>query len=183
MNKIIFWAATALLFFTPMKAMSIDGVMVSVGSGIDDSLIQYNSSRDMNQLSAGIFWQPEFSFSHGALGYADLTIEAYVSRLSGDKSLNIIAARPILTFWESESKARNWFWELGLGAAYLSERELKNTTLSTHAQFITLVGGGIVLDAEKRHKLSLRYNHYSNGYLKRPNPGLDTISLDWTYKL
>lgn len=181
--KAVFPVVIAALFTLCTSTRAIDGLMFNIGNGIDDSLIQYNSSRDMKQYAAGVFWNTDFTFKHGLLGYADLTFEAYAAHLAGDKSLNLVAARPVLTFWESEEKQRSWFWQIGLGAAYLSDKELTESTLSTRAQFITLLGLGIPLDAQRKQHLILRYNHYSNGYLKRPNPGLDTISLDWTFNL
>ncbi len=172
----------AMLSFCPFSLQAIDGIMLNAGTGMDDSLIQSNDTRGASQVSAGIFWNTETSYKNAVIGYGELNIETYFSHLKNKDSLNLISVRPVITFWGDESKERLWFWQAGIGLAYLDSKKFDSIILSSHGQFSTLLGLGVALDEAKKHQLTLRYNHYSNANIKLPNPGLDMISLDWSYQ-
>ncbi|WP_444997202.1 acyloxyacyl hydrolase [Aliikangiella sp. IMCC44359] len=157
--------------------------MTSLGWGISDGLIQSRSSVGTTQFSIGATWNTNQTFNHKLLGYGEFTVEAYASHLTNGDTINLVAVRPVISFWESTSKKRVWFWQMGLGLAYLDNKNIGDIELSTRGQFATLFGLGMSLDKNKRHTLTLRYNHYSNAYIKKPNRGLDTLSLDWHYRL
>ena len=167
------------LFVFSLNVKAIDGVMLSYGTGMTDILIQSKDIDEATHQAVGIHWGSEFNWQHDIFGYGELEYELYYSKVSLDQDVNIIAFRPVMSFWESTDKARSWYWQFGVGLSYFDSKTLLPIELSTNAQFATVFGLGMVLDKNFKHRLSLRYNHYSNAYLKTPNQGLDTLSLDW----
>ncbi|MGX5174975.1 acyloxyacyl hydrolase [Aliikangiella sp. IMCC44653] len=162
---------------------AIDGFLLNIGSGMNDSLIQYKNIQSAKQFSLGMFWETETTFQHALFGYSELEIESYWSKIEKqDESMQVIAVRPVLSFWQSPEKSQAWYWQLGVGLSYFNQRHLHPIELSSKPQFATVVGLGTTLDKQQKHRLTLRYNHYSNAYLKRPNYGLDTLTLDWHYR-
>ncbi len=178
---------TYLVFFSLPKAhaegLAIDGVMLSYGQGMTDALIQYKDISGAQQYSLGLFWDTDYTFQHDLLGHAELSVEAYWSKISKQQTMKVLALRPVLTFWESQQKTRIWYWQAGLGVSYFDNKHLDPIEFSSNAQFAMIFGIGMPLDKAKQHQLTLRYNHYSNGYTSRPNQGLDTLTLDWHYRL
>ncbi|TQV87724.1 acyloxyacyl hydrolase [Aliikangiella coralliicola] len=160
-------------------AFAVDGMMLNYGVGMSDALIQYKDITGAKQKSIGVFWNTDTTFQHGLLGYSELEFEAYAAEISKDQTMNLVAVRPILNFWESSSKARSWYWQFGIGLSYFDSKRLDPIEFSSNAQFATIFGLGFVLDDARKHRLTMRYNHYSNGYLSTPNQGLDTFTLDW----
>ncbi|MCW8876741.1 MAG: acyloxyacyl hydrolase [Kangiellaceae bacterium] len=179
MSRINFCLVSVIALFVCPQIRAIDGALISFGTGMDNSLIQSKSSSGSGQSSFGFFWNSETNFEHGLFGYGELEYEFYYSQVSEDQEINIIAFRPVLNFWESTAKERNWYWQFGVGISYFDSKILPPIELSTNGQFATILGIGMPLDKGQQHRLTLRYNHYSNGYLETPNQGLDTISLDW----
>lgn len=73
----------------------------------------------------------------------------------------------------------NWYWpmgpvegvfETGLGVAWLSSTELGPWQYSTHLQFSQIFGLGLKW---QDWQLGWRYQHVSNGNVKKPNNGQD----------
>ncbi|WP_185964372.1 acyloxyacyl hydrolase [Aliikangiella marina] len=158
--------------------MAVDGLMLSYGHGMNDALIQNQNISGASHQSIGLFWGSEYHFDHEWFGYSELEFEAYYSQIKLEQTRQIIAFRPILNFWGNKNQRRNWYWQFGVGISYFDDKQFMPVTLSTKGQFATMFGIGIPFN-QQQNRLTLRYNHYSNAYLKKPNPGLDTISLDW----
>jgi lipid A 3-O-deacylase len=63
------------------------------------------------------------------------------------------------------------YLELGLGGALLSQTTLGPRTLSTRFQFTEWIGVGV--DISEHFTVGMRFSHYSNAGIKKPNDGLD----------
>lgn len=88
-------------------------------------------------------------------------------------TMSQLSAVPMWRFWPSpESRL---FFELGIGPSLLSRKAFAGRNLSTNFQFADHFGLGYAIDAHTR--LGLRYSHFSNAGIKRPNPGLDIFQL------
>lgn len=174
------WLGVSLLSIGHvLPTQAIDGAMVSYGQGMNDTLIQHEDISGANYLALGLFWDSGYSFENDNLGYGEVEIETYFAQVQDQQTLNIVAVRPVINFWDSAEKKRPWYWQFGVGLSYFDRQQIGPVTLSSNGQFATIFGVGLALDSAQKHRLTLRYNHYSNGYLKKPNPGLDTFSLDW----
>jgi len=166
----LFWLSTGISF-------AADGLLLSYGTGMGDQLIQAKSITGTEQTSLGLYWRSESRppiFSSAQLEY-----EFYLSQLKHAQTLHIAAFRPVFNFWHRNADGPNWYWQFGIGISYFDGKQLDPVELSTQGQFATIFGLGMPLDTAEKHRLTLRYNHYSNGYTKNPNHGLDTLSLDW----
>ncbi len=171
----------AVISIFTSNAKAIDGIMLSYGTGMSDILIQSKDINEATHQTAGIYWNADFNWQHDIFGYGELEYELYFNKVTLDQTVNIAAFRPVMSFWESSDKARSWYWQFGVGLSYFDSKVLQPIELSSNAQFATVFGLGVPLDKNFKHRLSLRYNHYSNAYLKKPNQGLDTLSLDWHF--
>jgi hypothetical protein len=148
-----------------------------VGQGMSDTLIQSQSIAGADAWQIGIAQQHRLPVDAALFAGADFAHEVYISHISGRDSRKLIAWRPTVTQSIPNS---HYFWQLGLGLSYFDGKTMDTIQLSTRGQFALLAGFGFYLDENQQHSLSLRYNHYSNAYLKSPNQGLDYWSIDVT---
>jgi lipid A 3-O-deacylase len=91
--------------------------------------------------------------------------------LGQNKSLYQLSAIPMVKWWLGS----NWFLEGGIGATLISETQLGPKRYSTAFQFGDHVGVGFQIDA--RTRVGVRYSHFSNANIKKPNNGLDALQL------
>lgn len=70
-----------------------------------------------------------------------------------------------------------FYAEGGIGASFFSRTQFGNRNISTSFQFQDHLGVGFLLTRDT--SVGLRYTHYSNADIKRPNPGLET----WQFTL
>jgi lipid A 3-O-deacylase len=75
--------------------------------------------------------------------------------------------------WQSGA----FFVEGGIGATFFSRTQFGNRNISTSFQFQDHLGVGYHLTPAT--SVGLRYTHYSNADIKKPNPGLET----WQFTL
>lgn len=98
---------------------------------------------------------------------------------SGSRDPNSVwqfSATPLLRWtW-----ADRYYIEAGVGANVFSGTRFADKTISTAFQFGDHIGVGMHLNQSSR--LSLRYSHYSNAGIKRPNPGLNVLQLNYSYQ-
>ena len=88
-----------------------------------------------------------------------------------------LSAIPIFRYWPSADS--RVFYEGGVGATVFQHTHFAGKDLSTAFQFGDHLGVGYRLSADQ--SISLRLSHYSNADLKRPNPGLSTLQLTYTW--
>ena len=75
-----------------------------------------------------------------------------------------------------------WFAEAGIGINALAPvfRD-GDRQFSTAFNFGDHIALGRSFDSDRRKELSLRLQHFSNGGIKRPNPGINFIQLRYTH--
>ena len=86
-----------------------------------------------------------------------------------------ISAIPLLRYTWSE----RYYVEAGIGATAFSRTTFADKNISTAFQFGDHIGVGMFLNDNSR--LSLRFSHFSNAGIKRPNPGLNILQLNYSY--
>lgn len=177
------YIALVLKLIIANNAFAVDGVMLSYGSGMNDMLIQSEDISDAEHAAIGLFWESEIEWEHDLFGYGQLEYEFYFTQISHYQTSNGVVFRPLLNFRPTKDGQSQWYWQFGVGLSYFDSKSFDPIEFSTNGQFATLFGIGTYLDKDLNHRLTLRYNHYSNAYLVKPNPGLDTISLDWHIRL
>lgn len=72
--------------------------------------------------------------------------------------------------------------ELGIGAHVLSQTRYSDKRLSTMFQFGDHLGAGFAFGEGGRFTLTYRFQHLSNGGIKRPNPGIEFHILQLAYR-
>ncbi|WP_144639741.1 acyloxyacyl hydrolase [Bordetella genomosp. 13] len=86
------------------------------------------------------------------------------------------SAIPMFRWWTGE----RFYLEAGIGATVFSHTTFADKTISTAFQFGDHVGAGFLLNDSSR--IGLRYSHFSNASIKRPNPGLNVLQLTYLYQ-
>ena len=124
------------------------------------------------------FWNHEFSGEWGrleAVGEFSLAYwKAEGSRSPG--SMWQLGATPFLRWWTSD----RFFIEAGIGVNGFSRTKFADKTISTAFQFGDHIGVGYQLTQNSR--LGLRFSHFSNASIKRPNPGLNVLQASYIYQ-
>lgn len=85
-----------------------------------------------------------------------------------------LSATPFLRWTWSD----RYYVEAGVGATVFSHASFADKNLSTAFQFGDHIGVGMFVTPASR--LSLRFSHYSNAGIKRPNPGLNVLQLNYS---
>lgn len=144
------------------------GLRLGYGTDYDKATLVYETPK---------LWG--YRFQNG-WGRVDLDIELGLSywkaRRGRPDSMGQISAIPMLRWWPNDS----FYLEAGSGPTVLSRSQFADYDLSTRFQFGSHLGLGFL--AGKAHRIGLRYSHYSNADIKKPNPGLDLFELAYTYQ-
>ena len=180
-------AILALLLLTSI-ANAEQALIVGIGKGMDNTLIQSHPISNVEQTELSWAYKLEDVdelAEWGLIGHFEWWFQAGYAHLSGahfgDKVTNHIAQiKPILR-WYPNAKAGQLFYEAGVGVAYLSKKDFKQIHMPTTLNFAVHAAAGWKFS--DLMSLSLRYSHFSNGYINTPNPGLDYMSLNlhWAF--
>ncbi|EWM51682.1 lipid A 3-O-deacylase family protein [Bordetella holmesii 30539] len=73
-----------------------------------------------------------------------------------------------------------FYLEAGVGATVFSHTSFADKRIGSAFQFGDHVGLGFLLTQNSR--VGVRYSHFSNANIKKPNPGLDVVQLTYTYQ-
>jgi len=85
-------------------------------------------------------------------------------------------ATPMFRWWTNDI----FYLEAGIGATAFTSTHFADKQISTAFQFGDHIGLGFLLTPNNR--VGVRYSHFSNANIKRPNPGLDIVQLTYTYQ-
>lgn len=85
-------------------------------------------------------------------------------------------AIPMFRWWATD----RFYLEAGIGATVFSSTHFADKSIGSAFQFGDHVGMGFLLTPSSR--VGLRYSHFSNANIKKPNPGLDVVQLTYTYQ-
>lgn len=178
-------APSTLLAFTVLCSLFVTStaraeqeLILSAGKGLDDALIQQHSISGAEM--AGINYSYLFSNYEGGIGLWQWWAQGSYSHLRLDyrgenQRQNIFELKPVLR-WYPQKEAYGLFGEVGVGAAYLTNKDFGDIHLTTKPNFALHFAAGYRL--RSGYTLSLRYSHFSNAYTNTPNPGFDFASLN-----
>jgi len=93
-----------------------------------------------------------------------------------DQNVWQVSAVPYLRY----SWSNGVYADVGIGVSFFNHTQLADRNISTAFQFSDNIGIGYRLGPNTT--IAYRYSHYSNGGIKRPNPGLDVQSLIISHK-
>ncbi len=118
----------------------------------------------------------ELPWRHVFAGGSELVLlaEGSVGRVWQDSDQAWLATLSPLLQWRFPREAATPFVEAGIGGALFSRDRLGPVGLGQHFQFMDRLGAGVDFDD---WRLVLRYLHYSQADMSKPNDGLDLIEL------
>ncbi len=129
-------------------------------------------------------WQSDALWTHDyGSQRLDLSLEASVGRVFGPAGkpgspLWHLGLTPFLRWWFTPDTAV----EAGIGANVFSGTYIGSKTISTAYQFGDSLGLYHRI-ADTPWGVGLRFTHYSNADIKRPNPGQNYLQLRLSYEL
>ncbi len=171
-------------FMTFSQIVTAESSITLIGGiGMDSTLIQSRSISSAKVVGLGyqipldlkwtipILGQPQYFLSFDALHIkSDASVES--------ERLNITVIKPVMRFYLSVSEEARFYYQVGVGLSYFSQQRFEDIRFSASWKFATQFMLGWHLDKAKRFSLTSGYNHFSNGYLNQPNPGLDFFSVE-----
>ena len=89
------------------------------------------------------------------------------------------ALSPVLTFPMARIFDTEILGEFGIGVSLLDDTKFAGKNVSTHYQFEDRLG--LIAKLSAKDSINLRYLHYSNAGFKKPNPGLDFVSIGYSH--
>ena len=161
-----------------VSVFAVDSVSVEAGVG---------EQVQMMRLGAQWNWGSRWFQSNGSHlgGYWDLTIAQWRGNryqdISGQhQNLTNIGLTPVFR-WQQDSK-KGAYIEAGVGLNMLSDHYDNNgRRFSTRFQFGDHLGVGYVFN--NKIDIGLKVQHFSNGSIKKPNPGENFVVLRASYPL
>jgi lipid A 3-O-deacylase len=84
--------------------------------------------------------------------------------------------------WWTTQFSESWgrLVEAGIGATAFTSTRFANKSISTAFQLGDHAGLGFLVAPNQR--LGIRYSHFSNADMKKPNPGLDVVQMTYSYQ-
>ena len=155
----------------------IDSASLELGSGAKVQMIRFGAQSD---------WSRRWFASNGwhLGGYWDLSLgqwraNAYRNQEGQHQNITDLGFTPVFRYQRDDQKG--WYAEGGVGANLLSE--LYNNDqhrLSTAFQFGDHIGAGYVFD--QQWEVGIKFQHFSNASIKRPNSGANFFLLKLSHR-
>jgi hypothetical protein len=163
------FAALALAAALPMSAQAVDGWSVEGGSG-----------NGINVWRVGAQWNWDKRFFQGKEWHVRPYWDAQIGRWKGASSITDISLTP--TFRLKQLNGRGIYLEGAIGFHYLSGKNAAaNKQLGSNFQFGDHIQAGFRFGDKGNHDIGLRFQHHSNGGIKKPNPGVNFSLIRYQY--
>jgi lipid A 3-O-deacylase len=179
----------ALLLITEQSAA--DETSTSWSSSIKPDLmfLQAGDGDRTRTLTLGLSWNLPWS-ERWANGMLSAYLDASVGRWwMNDTSsahgpwVTQIGLTPVLRYRWGASRP-SWFAELGIGANVLTPIiDNDDRRFGTAFNFGDHLALGRAFGEDGRQEIALRVQHYSNGGIKQPNPGINFVQLRYSRRV
>jgi lipid A 3-O-deacylase len=127
---------------------------------------------DMGPLAyQGNPWQLDWTWEASAAYWKSKKVA------NSPRYLTVLATGPQLRLIRQEPFSNGWrpYWEAGIGASWLSKKEIGGRTLGMHFQFEDRLGFGLRFNST--YDGNVRIVHYSNASLSDHNSGVNLLLL------
>jgi lipid A 3-O-deacylase len=117
--------------------------------------------------------------------YADLFLSQWRAPRADQDGHHNYSQLGVIAGWRFRfaEGASPWFFEAGLGGTSMNDRyQSPDRSFSTRFQFTEQLGVGRNFGPRGEHELSLRIQHFSNGGIRKPNPGENFYKLRYLYR-
>jgi hypothetical protein len=170
----------ARLLFRMAPLMSAQAF--AAGSFIPDAmLVQWGGSDHVEEVTVGVSWNTRWApLGERSSVYVETSLSRWMTR--GAEGLNQgtlwqVGLIPVLRYRAGGSDT-GWFGELGVGATVTSRLyRSSDTRFATAFNFGDHVAVGRSFCENARCELAVRFEHFSNGGIKEPNPGKNFVQL------
>jgi hypothetical protein len=151
----------------------------------DAVFLQAGRGDGTTSATAGIDWDFARTWRPGNVlidGYWDLSVAHWrTDAESRSFSLSQVGITPVFRLRMSPDS--RWFTEAGIGLTWTTARyRSSDKRFTTNFNFADHVALGRIFGQSRRHIVALRYEHFSNGGIRRPNPGVNFGQLRYTYR-
>jgi lipid A 3-O-deacylase len=179
------------------KIATLAGIAIALLAGrasaadkgwIDSASFEYGAGSKvrMGRLAVQKNWDAQWFASNGRhlSGYWDLSAAywrgtAYRNVPGQHQHLAVVGITPVLRYQRDDKLG--WYAEGGIGANLFSELyNNSDNRLSTAFQFGDHIGIGYV--TSNKWDLGLKFQHYSNASIKRPNSGANLLVASARYQ-
>ncbi len=178
-----------LVFFSLMtrQAWAVDGVFIEYGRG-NASVISSSSVVDMYRV--GALWKWKKSWLNDGdwrvTGYWEASLGSWRGFKPGvnNQTITDIGITPVFRLAQKEGSGMTSYLEAGvLGIHLISPTSIyPGRDFSTALQFGDALGFGLSLGEHRQFDLGYRFQHLSNGNIKKPNNGVDFNQIHFAYR-
>lgn len=152
------------------------------------AFLQLGVAQSTHQLSAGLDWDwgQQWSLGSGQVtGYWEVSVAGWsYPSATGRRSawLAQFGVVPVLRYRSDEGRSP-WFYEFGIGATVTTTLyETERKRFSSNFNFGDHLAIGRSFGPQNRQEWALRLEHFSNGGIKKPNPGENFVELRYTHR-
>jgi len=152
-------------------ALFFDEVSIGLGESKDNiSIYRLAARKDFET----IFHESDYGWF---TGYYEASLNYWEKE--GDE-IYAIALSPVFVYYiGSKTDTIHPYIEAGIGIAGLSDTKIKGRDMASNFQFEDRIGLGIRTES---YNLSVRYMHYSNAGIEKPNDGIDIFIGTISYR-
>jgi hypothetical protein len=129
-------------------------------------------------------WGWQRPFGPGMVtGYTEVALGRWQTHGStDDRGYTQFGVTPVFRLYPGGAAA-GWFAELAIGANFISPIYHNNKRqFSTTFNFGDQLAVGRRFGTQGKHELALRFQHFSNGGYKHPNPGENFVQARYAYR-
>ncbi|MFM0277761.1 acyloxyacyl hydrolase [Paraburkholderia sediminicola] len=141
------------------------------------------ADHDVKKADIGFAWDPGLAWWHiggyhfAVIGEAHAAYWNIREDHASRPDIWEFGLTPVLRIIKDAGWIRPYF-EAGVGIRLLSHvRETEDRTLSSSFQFADMVGVGAQFGERQNYQAGFRFQHISDGGIKRPNPGINFSEL------
>jgi|GEM_PF-2928548 len=100
-----------------------------------------------------------------------------------EKKYSFMAISPVFSYPASYWNSNPIYVEAGIGLAILDEKKFVGQRTGANYLFENRLGLAYYFGKKNKYSITLRYFHYSNAGLRRPNPGFNFLGLSYQVKI
>lgn len=173
-HRLLSVAVLAAAATMPFSARAVDGIAVEYGK---------DGSFDLARVGLQWQWQKRWfdSGNRHVGGYWDLSAGRWSGNTVAGQNNDIVDVGFTPTFRWQSNNLQGFYVEGGIGAHYISRTSLGGKRFSTQFQFGDHLGFGFRFGPKAAFDLGYRFQHLSNGSIKRPNDGIDFHQIRLQY--
>ena len=161
--------------FASVPAKAVDGMSFELGSGDGTKMGRIGLQWDWNKK-----WLQTGGWHVG--GYWDLSAGYWdAGTVPAGRNASIVDIGLTPVFRIQQNDMRGLYGEIAVGFHLLSHTTIGSKTLSTAYQFGDHLGAGYRFGDKGQYDLSYRYQHLSNGGIKKPNNGITFNQIRFQY--